>query len=325
MSGISPVFDIENNTAWSGFGGTPCIIEGIASKWPALSRWTPDELKSRCGNEIVNAFMTDESFAGTVLQQVNRTVQSSFAEIITKIFGGAGSEAGVSYYLRVEPDTSVYNEMAKDFDIPEIGRPFNPTWTGIWMGERGNATPFHHDWWHGLLAQISGTKRFTLVHPFDAPRLQSGWPAESRYDLRNIEVLPAGAPELMDLEQCYEGVLKPGDLLYVPPYWWHQVVTLDDGNISIPIRFDTTQSPDVSLFQLSQHSGLRTLTNQPMTEIAEIVKHLRNNRQQFLDREREMIVALTEVRGLNATAEEIIVMIETAKEGIGIGDRATHR
>lgn len=243
------------------------------------------------------------------MQQVNKSVTTSFAEIVRHIFGIERRDRELSYYLRVEPGSPVYEELSADFEIPVTGREFNPQWTGIWMGQTGNVTPFHNDQWHGLLFQVSGHKRYTMVHPFDAPVLQKDWQPAAKYDLARAEVLAEDAPELRGLEQCYQGVLAPGEMLYVPPFWIHQVVTLDDGNISMPIRFNTTQSPDVSLFQFSQRSCLRNLTNQPVRDKDTIVGFLRENRANFAASEREFVEALLAVRELDLTTDGVLAEV----------------
>jgi hypothetical protein len=304
-----PPANPDDSGSWAGYGGIPLIIEDVATRWPAIERWTAENLIARCGGEEVTAFATDESMQGTVLQQVNKRVTATFGEIIRHIYGIERHDPRLSYYLRVEPGMSVWDEMAKDFEIPETGREWNPQWSGIWMGQTGNATPFHNDQWHGLLYQISGHKRYTMVHPFDAGRLQRDWPAASRYDLSRADVLAEDDPVLADLEQCYQGILSPGEVLYVPPFWMHQVVTLDDGNISMPTRFNTTQSPDVSLFQFSQRESLRDLTNQPVYDRAKIVEFLRENRAHFAAREKEFVAALLEVRDLDFDADALLAEI----------------
>ncbi|MEE6179660.1 cupin-like domain-containing protein [Mycobacterium sp. 050134] len=314
ITGLPPARPDEAQPGdWAGYGGLPLVIEGVAGQWEAIGKWTADYLVERCGDEQVTAFMTNASLQGTVLQQVNNTVTTRFGEIIRHIFGIERRDPNLSYYLRVEPGSEVYEKLSPDFEIPYTGREFNPQWTGIWMGQAGNATPFHNDQWHGLLFQISGHKRYTMVHPFDAVQLQHNWPAEARYDLAHADILPEDAPVLNELEQVYQGILAPGEVLYVPPFWMHQVVTLDDGNISMPTRFNTSQSPDVSLFQFSQRSSLRDLTNQPVFDVDTIVNFLRDNRAHFAELESEFVEALVRVRQLNVTAADLLGAVSTRK------------
>jgi hypothetical protein len=309
IQGLPPVQPSQNAPSWAGYGGLPFIIEGVASQWRAARVWTASHFIERCGAEPVTTFVTDRSLQGTVLQQINRSVTLPFAKVVRHIAGIERDDPAQSYYLRAEPGSAVYAELSKDFVIPDTGRTFNPKWSGIWMGQKDNATPFHNDQWHGLLFQVCGHKRFTLVHPFDAPKLQANWPSAPKFDLMRADIIAENAPELAQLEQCYEGVLSPGEVLYVPPYWMHQVITLDDFNVALPLRFDTTQSPDVSLFQLSQRSCLRDLTNQPVVEPQKIVEFLRTNRRNFAELEREFVEALLEVRRLDVTADALLAAV----------------
>ena len=55
----------------------------------------------------------------------------------------------------------------------------------------------------------------------------------------------------MERAQPYEVTLERGDLLFVPPYWWHQVYTLEPGaNVNMWWR-------DKSLRQTLDPSNLR--------------------------------------------------------------------
>ena len=300
---------------WATYGGLPFIIEGLASRWNASRRWTPEYLKERAGDDVVRTFITDKSLQGTVLQQINKSAELPFREVIDHIYGLRRVDPDIAYYLRVEPGSKTYATLAEDIDIPDIGRSFNPSWSGIWMGQKGNATPFHNDQWHGLLFHITGHKRYVIVHPFDAPRLQQDWPAAPKYDLCRADLVEPADPVLQDLEVCYSGILNPGEVMYVPPFWMHQFVTLDDGNISLPLRFDTTQTPHASLFQLSQQSALRHLTNQPVRDRAKILEFLRTNRGNFRALEREFVAALIDTRGLNETVDGLLNDIDNLRGG----------
>jgi SET domain-containing protein len=74
----------------------------------------------------------------------------------------------------------------------------------------------------------------------------------------------------------------------------------------MPVRFNTTQSPDVSLFQFSQRSSLRNLTNQPVYDVDTIVDFLRHNRAGFQELEREFVEALVRVRKLDVTPQHLL-------------------
>jgi hypothetical protein len=291
------------------FGCVPFVLEGIVDEWPAMKRWNRAELKRRCGDARVECFVQPRE-QGTFLQQSTRSSRMTFAEFLDHVFAERES-AALLHYLRIGTGDPLFEELSADFVIPRLLDGYNAAATGIWIGEKGNVTPFHHDWWHSFLAQVCGRKRYTLVHPFEAPELQKDWPPAARYDLAAAP--PAASPgDNNGLPAGFRGVLEPGSVLYIPPFWFHQIDTLDNGTISMPIRFDTIQSPDLPLFQLSQDSGLRAVTNERTEELAELVEALRRNRARFFAREREFVTELIKERRVDATVEGVLARIRGA-------------
>jgi len=290
------------------FGCIPFIIDGVASEWDAMTKWTPEYLKEVCGSHEVSCFVAHETNA-TFLQQANATQTLPFSSFVDVVFNNTMPDDH-QYYLRVGHEHPVFKELSMDFSIPEFIEGYNPSATGIWMGEQGNVTPFHHDWWHSFLAQVKGTKQFTLVSYLEGEVLQRGWPMEAQYDLRPAPVMNGVDSQKAHLTTCYEGVLEPGQILYIPPYWYHQVKTLDNGNISIPIRFDTPLSPHIPLLQLSQNSVLRAYTNEQVKDAEELVKGLRMNRQLFAKKEKDFVQAFVNTRCPQTSPESIQKKLE---------------
>lgn len=284
------------------FGCMPLIIDGLVSTWEASTKWTCDYLRRNFGVVEVTCFVAsrkDRSF----LQQVNRPVTLSFADFLTHVYAETD---GPLLYLRIDTEHALFDALSHDFQVPPLLEHYNASKTGIWIGEKYNVTPFHHDWWHSFLAQVSGRKRYTVVHPFEGELLQKDWDHAAAYDLASAPYLPPDDPKLDQFETCFEGVLEPGQVLYIPPYWFHQIETLDNGNISMPIRFDTPQSPNVPIYQFSQGTVLRRITNEQVRDADQLVDVLATNRQHFLAREHAFVEALVETRRLDTSAPEIL-------------------
>jgi len=282
-------------------GTFPFVITDVVTGWDAFRRWEPDDLISRYGERPVECFVSDRR-KRAFLQQVNRRRAMLFGEFLRHIFGGDADEL---WYLRVGANEELFRDLNADFQIPPLLPQYNPAATGIWMGQAPNLTPFHHDWWHSCLAQVRGRKEFILVHPFEAKRLQAGWGDAARFDLASPPYLSPDSEVLAELETAVVGTLQSGEILYIPPYWWHQIETVDGGNISMPIRFDTSQSPDVPLFQISQESSLRDITNHPIAEPAALKACLSDNRRRFHRRESEFLTALKATRGVGIDPNDL--------------------
>ena len=122
-------------------------------------------------------------------------------------------------------------------------RIFNSKTMQLWMGTRGNVTPLHYDRNHGLLAQISGRKELVLYSHEDTPCLYphpsySDRAHTSRVDLRRMhEDSYADLFSKFREAQPHTCILKPGELLYMPPFWWHDVTSLDNC-ISVTLPWD---------------------------------------------------------------------------------------
>lgn len=99
----------------------------------------------------------------------------------------------------------------------------------LWLSTSGARTHTHFDSDHNMFVQLLGEKKWTLFPPSAGrsmcpyPRLHQMWhkarPDFIRPDLQTC-------PGYAELEGGLEIVLRPGDVLYVPPFWWHHVESL---------------------------------------------------------------------------------------------------
>ncbi len=102
----------------------------------------------------------------------------------------------------------------------------------LWMGNRVT-TPTHFDSQHNIACVVCGTRRFTLFPPEQLPNLYIGpldfaptgaaismarldQPDDPRYPRLKVALAHAQAAEL-----------HPGDAIYMPPLWWHNVESLE--------------------------------------------------------------------------------------------------
>ncbi len=105
----------------------------------------------------------------------------------------------------------------------------------LWMGNRVT-TPTHFDSQHNIACVVCGTRRFTLFPPEQLPNLYIG----------PLDFAPSGAaismarldrpddPRFPRLKRALAAAqvaeLHPGDAIYMPPLWWHNVESLDKLN-----------------------------------------------------------------------------------------------
>ncbi|XP_071802944.1 hypoxia-inducible factor 1-alpha inhibitor-like [Asterias amurensis] len=127
-------------------------------------------------------------------------------------------------------------------------RIFNQPTMQLWVGTKGNVTPLHYDRNHGLLAQIVGRKELILFSHEDTPNLYphvsySERAHTSRVDLRKVYAEEDKRFPRLKNAQPYTCTLQPGELLYMPPFWWHDVTSLDDCvSVTLPWDMDSSET-----------------------------------------------------------------------------------
>ena len=152
-------------------------------------------------------------------------------------------------YCRLYLD--MYPELAQDIDTLLLSRlagieNFKGKNCGVWISSQGCETPLHYDLCHGFLAQIVGRKRFLLASPADTPcmyRTTSHATKNTTSSRADLSAWLAGSTEerrkhsALGDAQWFIAELGPGDVLYTPPGWWHQVVS-EDSCVSVLLPFD---------------------------------------------------------------------------------------
>ncbi|KAI9595162.1 hypothetical protein BDF19DRAFT_422846 [Syncephalis fuscata] len=122
--------------------------------------------------------------------------------------------------------------LRRDIQVPDYCFAMNEATlpsvqTHAWFGPAGTISPLHHDPDRNLFAQVVGRKQFRFYAPNEPV-----YPHESDTMLHNTSQLDVEQPDWHAFPdfinaQGYDCILNPGDLLYIPPRWWHYVRALD--------------------------------------------------------------------------------------------------
>lgn len=123
-------------------------------------------------------------------------------------------------------------ELNHDFDLPSIvnelgeGKLYSVM---MWIGPYGCVSPLHYDPLDNAFLQFVGVKKVLMYPP--GSHVGAGLEGnQSNTSPINFEKQPLDLvqyPFLEDLPPAVECTLHPGDLLYIPKRWWHQVRTVE--------------------------------------------------------------------------------------------------
>ncbi|MEJ2257599.1 MAG: cupin-like domain-containing protein [Woeseiaceae bacterium] len=168
-------------------------------------------------------------------------------EYLERILALSGKQDAPSVYIgstdvdvflpgfRAENDLVLNHEMFRD----------NPVMVGAWIGNRTTALA-HYDMSNNIACCLVGRRRFTLFPPEQIANLYPG-PLEptpggqvvTMTDIHNPDF--ERYPRLREaLEAAQVAELEPGDALFYPAMWWHQVDALEDFNVMINYWWNTS-------------------------------------------------------------------------------------
>jgi hypothetical protein len=207
----------------------PVIIAGELDDWPALSRWTPEYVKATVGAEPVE-FQGGRSLNPNfeMFKEVHRR-EAPFDVFMDHILRpGAGNDA---YLTAFNSARNVHSLSALQADIGELDKFLDYSAGGpkgmMWIGPAGTFTSLHHDLTNNFITQVVGRKQIKLMPAGEVGKLYNRNHVFSEItdiDAGEIDIERYGRlPEL----RIYDVVLQPGEILFTPIGWWHQVRALD--------------------------------------------------------------------------------------------------
>jgi len=195
--------------------GLPFLMAGAASRWP-LCALTPESLRAQYSHLPVRARVGD--YINTAFAPDRAMRDMSMLEYLELV--AAGTHDLPPYLGNLE-----LRELNRLCHWPTYFDKMGPP--RFWLGPAGTVTPLHCDYDDNIFAQIWGTKRIFLAPPHHDEFL---YPNEANAILFGSPF----DPEAPDYEKfplarqaaTVEVIVNPGDMLYVPAGWYHQVRAL---------------------------------------------------------------------------------------------------
>lgn len=228
-------------------GQAPVILRGLVQHWPlvvkaqqstaALSEY----LSTFDSGKKLDAMFAQPSeqgrlFYGKSLQQFNFERMKGYLkdalEILTALQENQQSPA---FYIGSTSIAEYLSGLERECRLVFLPDDIIPN---IWIGNRTRVAT-HNDNSENIACVAAGRRRFTLFPPNQEMNL---YIAESDITPggRPISLVDLSAPDLQQfprfadaLQTAQVALLNPGDALYIPTNWWHNVEALESINILI--------------------------------------------------------------------------------------------
>lgn len=214
--------------------GVPVVVQGAMASWPAVTRWTDVEyLKRVAGLRMVPVELGSHYLAegwGQELMTFNEFINKHLLLIENTTPGeNTVQSTRKKGYLAQHNLFDQIPALERDIREPEYCSLGDGVVESVnaWLGPVGTVTPLHTDPWHNLLCQVVGRKYIRLYPPSSTLSL---YPYETGITSNSSRV-DVDAPDHEKFpeygkEPFLECVLKEGEMLYIPPGWWHYVKSL---------------------------------------------------------------------------------------------------
>ena len=216
----------------------PVIISN-SFKWEALKKWNLDYLSRMYPDKIVTLAVFKPA-----INMPGSEIKLKLPEVIDLISHNTDKE--IKYYLMQRSVYDEFPELVPDIATPKYADNKHQHTVNLWFGEKGVNTKGHYDYSNNFLMQIFGRKRVRLFAPTDTPNMHHysmndmvtmegvHHPAIQATRIADMDLMDVNEFPNIKLATPFEGVLYPGDLLYIPAGWWHEIKSLD---VAMSINF----------------------------------------------------------------------------------------
>ena len=224
----------------------PAVLKGLVGHWPLVraGRQSPQALLDYIGArdpgvaqriligrpEIKGLYFFRDDLTGLNFEYSSARLEATLARILKHANG--------------PNPPGIFMPAAAVESFPQIGRentldiPGKPAVARLWLGNRVT-TATHFDMSDNVHCVAAGLKRFTFFPPEQLANLYVG-PLELSPGGQPTSLVKVTAPDLERYPRFAQALaaaqvteIEPGDAIFIPSLWWHNVEALEPVNFSI--------------------------------------------------------------------------------------------
>jgi len=263
--------------------GEPAVFRGLVADWPVVQAGKAGHealaqmLYSAATNEpfqawfgppgIEGRFSYNADFSGFNYERKLATVD----QLLDLLLRQRGHERPYSMYAGGIPIRKHLPRLIPGIPVTMLDMA-RDTVISLWLGNRTH-TATHWDLSQNLACVVAGRRRFTLFPPDQLKNLYVG-PLEFTLAGQPISLVDIDAPDFEAyprfaeaLETALRAELGPGDALYIPSMWWHNVWSLEELGALINFWWRDAEPPLLTPVNALYHAAI-TMRDLPPNELA---------------------------------------------------------
>jgi hypothetical protein len=230
----------------------PVILRGLVSDWDLVkegkisSDRAMEALQSKSSGKPVGVFIANpETNARFFYNEQctgfnHQSKQLELSEVFSQIRDSKDDPERSYYYMnsltldQCFPGLREHNDLVFDHEVFANNQPISKVWVGT-----ESIAAAHYDLPSNLACCVLGARRFTLFPPEQIHNLYPG-PLEPTPGGQVVTMVDLNDPDFERFPRARQALeaavivdLEPGDAVYYPSMWWHQVEALSPFNIMI--------------------------------------------------------------------------------------------
>jgi oxalate decarboxylase/phosphoglucose isomerase-like protein (cupin superfamily) len=207
------------------------LYKGIAKKWPAYQKWNLSYFKEVYGDRNVQ-IDASKGIVDPTAPQVMETIK--LKDYIEEMEQGSRKYLKLSYLAQTE------KSLQQDLDLNwlknfrtkfSVGETFY-----MFIGGKSTITPMHNEFSTTIYIQLYGRKKWIIYPPEERIFLNAISERRPYFFSHFIPGAVNKEYKLGKFARSYEVNMEPGDVLVVPPFFWHYVENQTD-SIGVAYKF----------------------------------------------------------------------------------------
>jgi Cupin-like domain len=262
-------------------GSQPALLKGLVGDWPLVRAGLRSDadaisyLKTLYNGRTVGTYFGAPEMAGRLfynddVTDLNVDVRRApLNEVLDNIQEHLQDQHAPTFYTGSTTIDACLPGLRHENDVPFKAHGFDPL-ASIWIGNR-TLVSCHHDAPINLACCVVGRRRFTVFPPDQIANLYPG-PLDPTPGGQAISMVNFANPDFEKYPRFREAIaagqvadMEPGDAIFLPSLWWHQVEALSPFNVLINYWWST--SPKFMGTPMNVlHHALLSLRDRPENE-----------------------------------------------------------
>lgn len=231
----------------------PAVLKGLVEHWPMVraSLQSPlalfDYVRARDIGRPIRVLVGQPDIKGLYFYRDDMAglnfgyARQAFHETFTTILASRNQTNPSAIYTGATSVEENFPQIGRENTLDILDKHLlgkRPPKTWLWLGNAVTAAT-HYDNLDGINCIVAGRKRFTFFPPDQFPNLYVG-PLELAPGGQPTSLVKVSAPDLERYPRYAQALasaetvdVEPGDAVFIPNLWWHNVESLEPVNLSM--------------------------------------------------------------------------------------------